>query len=46
MDIHGGYIDKLEKAYISVDMKQYDKSTIEIPKYEGSYKYEYASNVE
>ncbi len=46
MNIHNGYLDKLRNAYISVDMKQYEKSTIEIPKYEGTYKYEYARNVE
>lgn len=46
MNIHNGYLDKLRSAYISVDMKQYEKSTIEIPKYEGTYKYEYARNVE
>lgn len=46
INIHGGYINKLEKAYVQVDVKQIDKSTIEIPKYEGTYKYEYARNVE
>lgn len=46
INIYGGYISKLEKAYIKVDVKQVDKSTIEIPKYEGTYKYEYAKNVE
>lgn len=46
INIHGGYIYKLEKAYVQVDVKQIDKSTIEIPKYEGTYKYEYARNVE
>ena len=46
MNIYNGYLDKLRNAYISVDMKQYEKSTIEIPKYEGTYKYEYARNIE
>lgn len=46
INIHGGYIYKLEKAYVKVDVKQVDKNTIEIPKYEGIYKYEYARKAE
>lgn len=41
-----GYLDKLEKALVQVKVEQIDKNTIEIPKYEGTYRYEYAKNVE
>lgn len=46
LKIKGGYIEQLEDAHVKVDIKQVDKNTIEIPKYEGTYKYEYVRNVE
>lgn len=46
INISGGYIEQLKDGYVKVDVKQIDKNTIEIPKYEGTYKYEYARNVE
>ena len=42
----GGYIERLEADGINVDVKQVEKETIVIPKYEGVYKLEHASNVE
>ena len=42
----GHYISKLEEAGVQVKVDQVDKDTIVIPKYEGIYKLEYASNIE
>lgn len=42
----GHYISKLEEAGVQVKVDQIDKDTIVIPKYEGIYKLEYASNIE
>jgi len=42
----GGYLENLESYGVSVDVKQVEKETIVIPKYEGVYKLEHASNVE
>lgn len=46
LSISGGYLELLKKEHIPVDVKQIDKNTIEIPKYEGIYKFEYARNAE
>lgn len=46
INIKDGYIEQLKDEYVKVDIKQIDKNTIEIPKYEGTYKYEYARNAE
>lgn len=46
LQMRGGYIEDLINAHIKVNIKQIDKNTIEIPKYEGNYKYEFARNVE
>lgn len=42
----GHYVDTLINDGVSVDIKQVDKETIVIPKYDGIYKLEYASNIE
>lgn len=43
LTIPGGYIELLERDGVSVDIKQVEKETIVIPKYEGIYKFEYAT---
>lgn len=42
----GRYLDKLESDGVQVDVEKVEKSTIVIPKYEGVYKFNYASNIE
>ncbi len=42
----GGYLELLEEVGVKVKVEQVEKSTIEVPKYEGAYKFEYATNVE
>lgn len=44
--MQGHYVDTLINDGVSVDIKQVDKETIVIPKYDGIYKLEYASNIE
>jgi len=44
--MQGHYIDRLITDGVSVDIKQVDKENIVIPKYDGIYKLEYASNIE
>ena len=44
--MQGQYLDILEEQGVIVDIKQVEKDTIIVPKYEGIYKFEYASNVE
>lgn len=39
----GGYLEILETAGVKVKVEQVDKETIVIPKYEGIYKFNYAS---
>lgn len=39
----GGYISKLIKDGVKVDVQQVEKETIVIPRYEGVYQYKYAS---
>lgn len=46
LTMQGQYIDILENGGVQVDIKQVEKDTIIIPKYEGIYKLEYASNIE
>lgn len=41
-----GYLDFLEGWGVQVQVEQVEKSTIEIPKFEGVYKTEYVSNIE
>lgn len=40
------YLDIMESSGVSVEVKQVEKDTIIIPKYDGIYKLEYASNIE
>ena len=42
----GGYLEYLEGYGVKVDVKQVDKDTIVIPKYDGVYTTVYATNVE
>jgi len=42
----GGYLEWLEGDGVQVNVEQVEKSTIIVPKYDGVYKFEYASNVE
>ena len=42
----GGYIEYIKEYGVKVDVKQVDKDTIVIPKYEGVYTSAYVSNVE
>lgn len=42
----GGYLELLEGYGVKVRIDSVEKNTIIIPKYEGVYKFEYASNVE
>lgn len=42
----GGYVSLLKRDGVQVDIEQYEKETIIIPKYDGVYKFEYASQVE
>ena len=42
----GGYIEYIKDYCVKVDVKQVDKDTIVIPKYEGVYTSAYVSNVE
>ena len=42
----GGYIEYIKDYGVKVDVKQVDKDTIVIPKYEGVYTSAYVSNVE
>ena len=46
LTMQGQYLDILEEQGVIVDIKQVEKDTIIVPKYEGIYKFEYASNVE
>ena len=46
LKIIGGYLSILEDAGVKVDVKRVEKETIVIPKYEGVYKFEYASKAE
>ena len=41
--IPGGYLELVEHGGVQVDVEQVDKDTIVIPKYEGVYKFKYAS---
>ena len=41
-----GYAELLEGYGVQVKIEQVEKNTIKIPKYEGVYKFEYASNLE
>lgn len=40
----GGYVELLIRDGVDVDIKQVEKENIVIPKYEGIYKFEYATN--
>lgn len=42
----GGYLEYIEGYGVKVDVKQVDKDTIVIPKYDGVYTSVYATNVE
>lgn len=42
----GGYLELIERLGVQVNVEQVEKNTIIIPKYEGVYKFEYASNLE
>ena len=46
MTIPGGYIELLKNAGVQVKVEQDEKEKIVIPKYEGTYKYNYAKNAE
>ena len=46
LKIKGGYIEDLEDAHVKVKIDKIDKNAIEIPKYEGTYKFNYARNAE
>ena len=46
LKIRGGYIEKLKADNVKVDIVRVDKDTIQIPKYEGIYKFDYARIVE
>ena len=46
LTIQGGYISKLQEAGVQVDVKQVEKDSIIIPKYEGVYKFVYARRAE
>jgi uncharacterized protein YlxW (UPF0749 family) len=46
LTMQGQYLDILEEQGVIVDIKQVEKDTIIVPKYEGIYKFEYASNIE
>lgn len=46
MTIPGGYIELLKNAGVQVKIEQDEKEKIVIPKFEGTYKYNYAKNVE
>ena len=46
LTMNGGYLSQLQDAGVQVDVKQVEKNTIVIPKYEGVYKYEYARRAE
>lgn len=42
----GGYVQLLKRDGVQVKIDQYDKDSIVIPKFEGVYKFEYATEVE
>lgn len=42
----GGYLEILEYDGVQVSVEQVEKNTIIVQKYDGTYKFEYASNVE
>ena len=44
--IKGGYLDILKSAGVQVKATQVEKDSIVIPKYEGVYKFEYATRDE
>lgn len=46
LTMQGQYLERLENDGVIVEIKQVEKETIIIPKYEGIYKFENASNVE
>ena len=43
LKIPGGYLERVEEGGVQVKIEQVDKETIVIPKYEGVYKFKYAS---
>lgn len=45
LKIKGGYIEQLTDAHVKVKIDRIEKSTIEIPKYQGNYKFEFAENI-
>lgn len=44
--IAGGYVQYIKSLGVQVDVKQVEKDTIVIPKYEGVYTFKHASNIE
>ncbi len=42
----GGYVSLLKRDGVQVDIEQFEKETILIPKYDGVYKFEYATEIE
>ncbi len=42
----GGYLSLMEAGGVQIQIDQFEKSTVEVPKFEGIYKTEYVSNIE
>lgn len=46
LTMEGGYLELLEGYGLQVTVEKFEKNTIQIPKYEGTYKFEYVANFE